>query len=140
MEAISELNLERNLSNAILAKIATKPTSASGFKWIMIGETIGTGLLVWAAWPIIETSLFRMGLADTTITLPQLNIDLPGYLSQLLSDVAIWFNNISPLFEINWIQLNEVSIYLIPLVLSAGLLMIFGNQILLKDIRSKSYR
>jgi hypothetical protein len=136
IESLPEAPLEHDLSSAVVARLDNRVSVPRAVRWVLVVQALAVVVLLALAWPLLDMAALK---------LPAIALDLPS-VAQLVDLWSAWMSafsqaNLLPSFpSLPSLNLNPSTLLLILTLVSACLLWLVGNGLLLLLPRAASLK
>lgn len=145
LENLPPLELEKDLSLAVLAQLREETKLSLGITWTLVLEALGAGTVIGLLIPAIRAAAWLPVLADTKT---EIQVAINIFLTQLASNWLVWWAGLriniehtaKSLFSTIYFPSVEFSPWI--LILAAGGIGLVANYILLRSdpIRGRNHK
>ena len=144
MESLLPLELEKDLSISILAKLQDEKELSLGITWTLVLEALGAGIVIGLLIPAFRAAAWLPQLVDTQT---EIRAAINIFLTQLASTWMVWWSRLQlnleqttkSLFSTTFFPSGEFSPWI--LILAAAGIGLLANYIMLRSnpIRSRNH-
>ncbi|MBW8010550.1 MAG: hypothetical protein FVQ83_04805 [Chloroflexi bacterium] len=143
IESIPEFRLETDLTPFVIAAIESPNRITTRWRLVLAAQTILALFVIWKAWPMINAEFLIPQIPNISIDLQvvasDINLTTNSIIYSLINPTKEFFLQISgTIFEGSSPVVS--TIYLLPLAISATLLWLVGNRVLLKETNHNNFR
>lgn len=142
IESLPETLLQTDLAPIVTAAISKNYGISQRWRLAVVSQTILALLVIWISWPMMSTKFILPQLPNISIDLQvialEISITISSFFDSLINHFRDFFYQLSgTIFEGSSPMIS--TIYLLPLAISATLLWLVGNRVLLKETNHNGF-
>lgn len=135
IESLPEIDIPRDISFTVMERIGTQPKASRRWNWLLAAQMVVSVLLLWISWPLAEPYIQTALEIDWESTLDEIGWVAAAHFDDFSESAVLSLEQAVSQMS-TYLQTPELELVeslMLPLLISATLLWVVGNGLLLGE-------